>query len=858
MISSFFDAIEKLYEVTLTPRSTDYFKKPGELKEKVTFVKAGFLTHAPEITEEKVKEGILFFLRLPATPENCRGILLIEPCLRYLVVNAFKEAEIAQNMSDEIISIAEAWFLSVKKLSNKERIYSQKPDIQDSPIFRFHLDSLRLARAGNEPMPSLYQAYGYFFHKQLRINRRYEIEDKTHEDYARTARYFFEYMPPEIKARTDHPEKIPREYVSLFVDQFKSKPPKKHGGNISELVEAYKFRLSRLIAGVPLQAKPHGEARRVFLTDPPDGVVEILEKDGRLPGIHRYVITEEVIDKEPDMDEEEIESEIFEAEHEFDVYDIPEEEHTVPKKPSLSRGWQDLINLRSFIFYFDSNCLNLFHYAILHLKLMENWYKSSFENAIILYLLILSHTGIDRARLLNLVFFQSQAGEDAIFLENINGRYFIVQKSIINFKRKIDHPACLKHSTEIHIPFPDMINAMIGPMRGYGPFVFSGVSERGDVRQISLEDVEKYLNKKINRAFPEFELKISADKIERSFFNLYQDRFGLDPHICVLISGQDPYRLYQTQLHYIHIEHERLSLEYLDAFHRVNQQIKENLDELKKRGFLGIEKGKGKKNRPQAIPKIFTNEEENQGNDSATYDEGFGYGSPIICSKEYVAGLVGRLKEAIRAEKNVIKRHNLYVVYTYLCLQFSACLRPRSNPQILRQHYNEASGMIVISDKQSKKYFEERFIPLPKVLKRLFENLTRDFESLILYLAKYHSPSIIGAKEDRIFFLLNESNGGIIDFKLKEMRRILMDIGIDYSLPPNWPRHFSRNNFYRIGIANDLAEYWMGHQHCAKEVLNVASSVFLDILINTGLPVIEKLLEELGFEVMDYMPARIL
>jgi len=230
-----------------------------------------------------------------------------------------------------------------------------------------------------------------------------------------------------------------------------------------------------------------------------------------------------------------------------------------------------------------------------------------------------------------------------------------------------------------------------------------------------------------------------------------------------------------------------------------------------------------------------------------------GYGSSIICPPDVIRKIVLTIIKNILQRNNLIARHNLFVVYTYLCAEFSLGLRPRNRPALLICYETRTA---VISDKQSVKYFEQRVLPLPKILFSLMLELKNGFESLKFNIARSLCPSAILYKWITPFFFIDEKSGSVEDFTIKKMAQIFMDMGISLDLPPNFPRHFARNYLYHEGIANDIIDAWFGHQHAGREMTNITSAAIPDRAMKECLIKIEMFLEKTGFEELKYLPQR--
>jgi hypothetical protein len=177
-------------------------------------------------------------------------------------------------------------------------------------------------------------------------------------------------------------------------------------------------------------------------------------------------------------------------------------------------------------------------------------------------------------------------------------------------------------------------------------------------------------------------------------------------------------------------------------------------------------------------------------------------------------------------------------------------LRPRNNPEIL---FNPDSRAIVIQDKQSANYHEERILPPANILSHLLKELRHGIPVIQRHIAKYHYPAILGQSLESLFFFVDPETGRIREFTLKGMKGILGDIGIDFELPMNFPRHYIKNYLYHGDICNDVIDMWMGHQHSGREMLSIISSTMPGSAAVACIDRTESMLQKIGFSEINYM-----
>jgi hypothetical protein len=742
-----------------------------------------------------------------------------------------------------MMAIQDAWFATLKKNeADFETIYAKRPRVEDSSIFYFHFLSAGLGH--NRPLPRFYAAYAYHTHKCLTNLFADKGEESSKDAYALSARYFFTNIHDEILSTNDYPLEMPGEYINLFARQFDISTYGNYDSELSDLAKSHRGRLERLFGGQTINphkpsAADQAEQRpkeklkekkeTILHPELVTGTAVILNPKEQPPNFAKHIFR---VTRESDDDEEAFAGR-FEAPDELEIVEQEDTETIVREKPTLRKALADLINLRSFVFPWDSTQLGLYHYSLLDRKAEQLRGTTPLNDAIITYIDVLASTGMDPRQLCDLSTKEHAAGSAAPQLREHSGRSFIVIESIVRHKTEFNGSYCPKVSADVWVPLADSVAEKVSSIRTHGSDHVLSYAEDGRIKRLSLLDVEKYLTPKI---------------ISRSFLPLYHGRFNLDPLICVLASGQDYYRLYRTQLHYVYINHERFQREYLLAHETAQAAIRRNTDECLRLGFFEgtvlPDRGPIPSLNPESGDEISTPAVPDGNKDAQKLD--FGYGSPIICGKDYIVGVVKKLGNAINAAADPITRHNLQTVFIYLYLEFCACLRPRNHPEIYWSDLKN-TGTITICDKQSAKYNEERSIHLISIMRLHLKGFESAVAGLRLYLMSHRSPEALGRQNDRVFFFADEKSGLPVEFTLKMMKEYLNAIDVDWTLPPNFPRHYTSNYLYACGVPLEVIEYWMGHQHAGREILNITSSIDLAAIAKPVIPHIEKLVDELGF-----------
>ena len=352
-------------------------------------------------------------------------------------------------------------------------------------------------------------------------------------------------------------------------------------------------------------------------------------------------------------------------------------------------------------------------------------------------------------------------------------------------------------------------------------------------------DIKNFL-KKVSLAYEVYDLNITIGNIVNSFLPLYCSLYGLDPILCCHISGEDRHELFGSQLHYIYIPAQLLADRYLESFSIVHRDIIANLNACIDYDFIGGNKIETLPIEYPSDPPVLTIA---------------GYGSSSNPDLTTVRDLVINLKNAVQAQTNIVLRHNLFTCYLFLSIQFVTGYRPLASIKISKSLYNEQSGILVVIDKDSAEYYEQRLLPLANQTRSLIESLRFGLPVLDDFVVRNQVISSQTEMFDNMLFLV-DNGGRYVDFTPERFLQTLRAHNIAYPFPMNMPRHFLRNYLYHHNISNDLADAWLGHQHDGKEILNIASSTRVGVSLLNCLTVVEDMLSEIGFTNVDYQRSK--
>ena len=827
MITRIEKLLLKLRADTGTPAtSRNYLENPDV----ESFIERSFQRSSKHDTPDNLSYSdfeavIIFILSLMDMRTNLEGAFFAKAPVVYMTDQVLLRVKATNDDSTEFRIIRDAWYFELdKEYKAGNQLLNHEPTYESCPLMTFHTVAHQASRQPDNTAP-LYEAYAYWLHTWIRVNQNQPgIDLSTHLDYVRAARYFFVYMPDDIKAKQQHmPDDIPG-YLKYFA---KNRLGKSH--ITQETIDTQLWLFEGLVSGRTVKPHPRISSRTshnvkiLASSSPPDGASTGI---ATVPEFYIHGIpTKKPSDRYALLDAVQ--------DFSFGYASFPGKTSllTLPETSKTYINSMDYIHVRNFIFPWDAQFLNLFHLGILYHAMEVS--KGEYERlrTVVLFLYFLIHTGIDAENLLDAIPAKEDLKDSAIGIKIIDGRYFVLNPRIIPLKADEDHSGCQTTSRHIYIPVPKIIADMIPDNALDRDSFFSYI--KGDREtKINYYDVKGFLDH-VNKTYSAYEISITMSYIENAFLPLYSSLHGLDPILCCHISGKDQHQIYGSQIHYIYIPADFLAGRYLATFSRVHDQIRSNFNECIDYGLI-----KGDEISLNII-------EEPPLPDMTGWP---GYGSTSTPTIDIVQNMVQSIQNAILRETNIMKRHNLLTCYLFLFIQFSTGYRPRS-PQIIPwTRYNENSGVLVIQgEKDSADFFEQRLIPLPSTLRSMLKELREGLPILNDYIVRNLVFSDQTQMFNNILFLINDK-GFYIDFTPDEMINILSKAGIDFPFPMNMPRHFLRNYLYHHGISNDLADAWMGHQHDGREMLNITSSTIVGDALLKCLAIVEDMVKQIGFE----------
>jgi hypothetical protein len=163
-------------------------------------------------------------------------------------------------------------------------------------------------------------------------------------------------------------------------------------------------------------------------------------------------------------------------------------------------------------------------------------------------------------------------------------------------------------------------------------------------------------------------------------------------------------------------------------------------------------------------------------------------------------------------------------------------------------------GYLVLSEKLSPKYVEERLVPIVERTGKIINNLRSNYNHLRELVDRYYVPGFDDSAEpDKLFFFFDRDYNQV-DFTLWKIKDVLAEEHLPFPLPLNTPRHNIRTTFYWEGVYHEAAAMFMGHQTSGKEWLARFSSADFSEVEDLFKELVSKMMADCKIEPIPYLP----
>ncbi|HEU0195598.1 MAG TPA: hypothetical protein VFQ88_00105 [Nevskiaceae bacterium] len=148
-------------------------------------------------------------------------------------------------------------------------------------------------------------------------------------------------------------------------------------------------------------------------------------------------------------------------------------------------------------------------------------------------------------------------------------------------------------------------------------------------------------------------------------------------------------------------------------------------------------------------------------------------------------------------------RHNALTLYTWLMLHWLTGVRP-VDESIQLAHYDAATGVLAVSDKDSDAYYASRVVWIPPIAR----------QQIAAYLKSVDALSTRGGQTyPAELFFVDEQAGEAIALTVDAVRQRL----VDYPYRLNAQRHFLRTNLRECGAPGQCVDALLGHGAAGQE-----------------------------------------
>ena len=811
------------------------------------------------LPRKQVEDFIVIVFTLIKAAKSLEGILICRNVLGILLDEMLTTSTLSTSDKLYATTVLDYYFNLLVE-APKERLYRAVPTVEKSPFFSYYVEVA--AMIDKEPTSiKFFRSICLIFSDAIRRKSGEKLENDTNISYGRAFRYFIKYKPDTDGFAKSY---IVANLEDLILEAIWNYDKAKNGNESDELndtADRYAEMLKNvLLAKKRSRAHPRSpsdnwdnEEGYNIIEKPTlelaDGEAKILDKkDNWMPekfvmvgaGTPRSsLVLGGMPDEEPEDDDEVVSGDFYYPP------DVDPTDKTVPTPPHLKRNVEDRLHMEYYDSPFDSKYPSLYHHSIVLRSIQDDWTKTTIKRkAIMLHILLMTHTGIAPSQLFRMRFITGALDDKClkefpVMLKKTGGIYYIFKPAPVSYKT--EHP-----SGETFLPTIKIVRFPLSCEIAWY-IDNSGLNTKMDglffssknpytSTNIRLDDVSHFLDP-LNKKHG---FNLTPSNISRSFFSMYHARYGLDAIKACYIAGKH-YRQLSAQLHYVYLRSDELENEYRQISAIVESNIKRNISQL-----IALKKMPPYE-QTSSIPSPDVN------NGDLAENPTCGYGTPFVALTGKLISYVGALKEKITTLgwDEMIERHNLFMIYAYLCMQFSFAHRPRNQVSFEFDNFLE-HNYVVINDKQSSLYREERILPATNTLLKIVKDVRNDFNRVRRHIA-VKKPAILQLRPQFFFFFIS-ANGNQKEFSLEQLRSFLTDAALSYPFNMKTPRHYVRTYLYKNGFCNDLADAFVGHHHVTKEPIGTSSSLIYEEFVSHITPAINNMLGKIGLTPIPYMP----
>lgn len=800
----------------------------------------------PGVSEDGARRWVAAVLAVIETPADLTGVLLAESALHFLVDYFLREpVTLPDRLPRLILSVL---FAELRHHPDRSR-FLQRPPQEHAELFTFHIDASRAGGARDEPC-LLYQLWVPWFHLGLRSVQGTTEAQSTVKSYTTPARRFFDVFPhTRLKCLPRRPTKrLFESHVTLYIrarPDLGEKAAKSHRDCLLRLFEGHRVR-PHPHAGADVSSSPRKAEEGVLIEQeelddaPTSATTKSLHvaQNGR---IDLDIVVENTFHLEC-AETGGMDPEFHATEY---IYPFPRQQRVVPRPPSLQYDQINRYILHQFPFWWDRVSVALYQLITLY-QFVASLLAEPGASGIALFLLLLFMTGRPPRELAQTCIgtYPAMPGADDglprdRLLMDVDQKwlFFFQSKGRSSFKPK-PGSGWLLSSPWVAFPIPrpllPVFDQYVSWLRSVGELKAGHLFFRGSSRSSSVRELTPDLVKTIMMGTPHADLLPSPAHLASAFLPLMVHGFGLDEAVARLISGRGVKGGY-APLHYTRTVLTDLFGEYEAPCAALHASV---ITHLPGSGWWTVLSLSACASPPGDLA----------------------VGSPVLRTEEAARELVTAIVTVVtgtgkpRKAEDIVLHHNAYCALCYLLLLYLG-VRPRNKLPWTRHDVASGATHLLIADKQSNTWFEQRLLLLPPLVDHTLLRLGTGHCRLKQALRSEFGSVQADALPDDLFFFLGK-DGMPVPFSLQTFWEIVRGLVPSFpaEAPDNEGRHRVRTALFKDGLAADLIDAWLGHTRGGREPLARHSSTLYGPAMVTLRDWLQRYLHDLGFRELAYFP----
>lgn len=824
--------VERYLRLTSTPKE-ELSRYEGEVLDLLVREIGGSL---PDIEPETIRKWIQALFSSIGVHPSLRGLRLSKPVFRFIRNKFFPKGSIgpARRIFKQLLKEFDR--KAIEPFLPPQKVYQE-----EAQLFTFHVKSIL---PGSDGKPCLlYELWGFKLHAGLRKVMECSSKDQTWKSYATSARAFFKHFPhgqlrhlPRCRDWIQFKKHL-RAFENNSIREWSPDRLQDHRKQLKWLFNT-RFVAEHHHHGIGKQGWAfHEKPERIFLgkqkrvkttwdSGPSEGVTIVAEEN------------EDAAEYDEDCDPRTL-----------DLILTDPQKEVVSRRPHLPYHVIHRYILHVFPLWWDRSGMTRGELRHLYADIGQ-FVESGGTAGVGLLLGMLLYTGRPLKSLLEAKVWSCSEESypkqaDGLYIDPDRELLFFKQQTLRSSYKGNPHDGWLDSTRWITIPIPVPLRTIFKDYAEWlkqngiltqasQPYFFQAMFKE-EIQPLKRKFLGPILHAVLNRT------KLPAPtRIAQAFVPLLVHGFGLDNVLARMISGRG-FARHCAQIHYTRIPETDLIARYATACDSLHDYITE---EMLGAGWWQSSVGTSSINHPPAH--ISTR----------------GFGSPLVLELHTFRRAAERLRKVIKlsgrhsSSGNPVVNHNAYTCYVYLMLLLLG-VRPRNHPKLQRATFTTSpttSPMyLIVSDKQSALYFEQRVLEMPAVLSEALCCVASGSERVLSYVHQQIDPQSTLPK-DLLFFLEHDQKPKA--FSLKHFTALLKSWNIEVlpDAPRNIGRHWIRTNLRLEEFLDDAIDVHMGHQRAGRGAIEAHATTMLGPVLSILKLRMEKMLRDFGFTTLRYFP----